>query len=334
MSAPLVSVILPFYQPGQILNDAIRSIIAQTFRDFELILVNNNADRESQQIACNWQEKDNRIKLIHEPIQGISFALNKGLSQAKGTIIARMDADDFSFPNRLEKQVEILSKNPDISLVSCQTQIEVSDKNEGFQHYIRWQNSIISPEQHRNARFIESPIAHPTVMFRADLISQFGLYNSDAIPEDYEMWLRWLDAGVNFYKIPGPLLIWRDLPDRLSRNHPNYSFEAFDKVKMEYLAKWIKVNVAEKKEIIVCGGGKKPTMRAMMLQQMGINISAYNDVVEKAGGKFPFIAVKDLPNPKNAFIINLITKRGIGLKISKLLENFGYQVGKDYILAG
>jgi hypothetical protein len=122
-----------------------------------------------------------------------------------------MDADDISYPDRLQLQFEFFEKNPAIDVVASQTAF-VSDipGSEGFSIFVDWQNSIIRPEDHALYRFIESPLAHPTVMFRRKLIKKFGLYSTRAVPDDYEMWLRWMDHGVPFYKIPQPLLAWND----------------------------------------------------------------------------------------------------------------------------
>ena len=84
-----------------------------------------------------------------------------------------------------------------------------------------WQNQILSPKQHWVNRFKESPVAHPTVMFRRELIDEHGLYSVKPIPEDYELWLRWMENGIRFAKIAEKLFVWTDSSNRLSRVHQN-----------------------------------------------------------------------------------------------------------------
>jgi glycosyltransferase involved in cell wall biosynthesis len=109
----LISVILPFFRPGKLLATAIESILNQTYPNLELLLINNNADVQSAEIANDFSLKDSRIRILYEKEQGIAFALNKGLSKIRGEIIARMDADDVSFPQRLEKQLIYLKNHPE-----------------------------------------------------------------------------------------------------------------------------------------------------------------------------------------------------------------------------
>ena len=102
-----------------------------------------------------------------------------------------------------------------------------------------WTNGLLTHEEIALARFVESPLAHPSVMFRRSLVERWGGYAEGAFPEDYELWLRWLDAGVRMEKLADPLLIWNDSPTRLSRRDPRYAAEAFYRVKARYLARWL-----------------------------------------------------------------------------------------------
>lgn len=134
-------------------------------------------------------------------------------------------------------------------MVSSQTTFKTAiPGSQGFSIYVNWQSSIISPEHHKLNRFIESPLAHSTILFRKALIDRFGLYTTLPVPKDYEMWLRWMDQGVRFYKISQPLLTWNDHPHRLIRNHDKYSREAFFKIKCKYLARWIKCHLSPEKK--------------------------------------------------------------------------------------
>lgn len=329
-----VSIILPFHGRCDYLNEAIESIIQQSFTDWELILVENHADAQTVKKVEDFLDKDRRIRLLHEPIKGISYALNTGLEAAQGKYIARLDADDIAHPTRLEKQLRYLENHPECGLVSCQTTLfPASSRNEGYQLFVDWQNEIISHREHAENRFIESPLAHPSVMFRKSLIAQYGNYCTEAIPEDYELWLRWLHHGVHFHKLPEELLLWRDHADRLSRTHSAYETLAFDRVKIHYLALYLKSLALKERPIIVCGTGKNSLRRAKMLAEKGISIYAHTDVKQKTN-KVPFLSVRECLNLDNAFFINFISERNVKKQIAAWLEQQGKHIMTDYLLAG
>ena len=101
------------------LHRAVESIVQQSFRNWELILVDNNADAATKAIAERWVEQDLRVKLIHESHQGVAHALNNGLKNVRTKYVARMDADDVSHPDRLQLQFDFLEQHPEIGLVAC-----------------------------------------------------------------------------------------------------------------------------------------------------------------------------------------------------------------------
>ncbi len=330
----LITVLLPFFNAGQDFDLAIESIVNQTFRNWQLLLISNNGNPEGMHIAEKWIQKDHRIKLLREPRQGIAYALNTGLSNCNTPYIARMDADDISHPERFEKQYAYLENNPDMEVVSSQTVFSTDiPGSHGFSIFVNWQNSIIKPRHHELYRFIESPLAHPSVMFRRELIEKYGSYTTLPVPEDYELWLRWMDHGVRIYKIPEPLLTWKDHSSRLTRTHDNYSREAFYQVKCEYLAKWISRNVPANKKIVICGSSRIGRKRAAMLQDIGVDVFGFTDVKKRPNRQVNFIRIDEITKPEPWFLINFIARRGVGQAIRKHFSAIGFVEGRDFILA-
>lgn len=202
-NTPHLTILLPFYQAGAEMDLAVSSLVEQSFSDWKLILVSNNGSITGLDIARKWMAKDERIIMVEEPQQGIAYALNQGLRYADTPYIARMDADDISFSERLLRQVDYLDCHPDIDVVSCQTEYQSHiPGSKRYSLFVDGQNAIISPDDHAREQFVESPIAHPTVIFRKELIDRYGSYDTGEVPEDYELWLRWMDQGVRLYKIP------------------------------------------------------------------------------------------------------------------------------------
>lgn len=331
----MISVLLPFTDERGLLKDSIDSLLRQSYRDFELLLIDNADDATTVSIAEEASREDSRCKLLHENRKGISHALNHGLRQAAGKFIARMDADDIAHPDRLKHQSDYLEHHPEIGVLATRTTVEPSvPGNEGFRLFVAWQNEVLTAGQHAANRFIESPIAHPSVMARSELFEIHGTYSTDPLPEDYELWLRWMNAGVRFEKLPEVLLTWRDRNNRLSRTHANYSEESFLSVKAKYLKKWWEIHVDQDRPVIVCGGSRHIRERIERLQLEGIPIAAVTDVVPRSSSGLPFIPVDKLADRRESFVINLISKRDVRESIRKFLTDAGFLELQDFIMAG
>lgn len=335
-NAPAISVLLPFYQAANTLEVAIQSMQQQTFTDWELLLLNNNADDQSRAIAHRYQQLDGRIHVHYVQEQGIAYALNKGLLLAKAPLIARMDADDVALPGRLQQQFDYLKEHPQVGVVACCcTFVDTGGNASGYQNFVAWQNSLLSPRQHWLNRFVESPVAHPSVMYRKELVQQWGGYSTAALPEDYELWLRWMSKGVHFAKLPEKLVQWQDHPGRLSRTHPNYSDAAFLDVKLAYLAQWVQqTGITAERKIIICGASPSIRKKAVLLEEKGLCIWGYTDVKVRSLGGSRFIPLNRLSEDSRYYFINLISKRGVGQQVRQLLVGLGFTEEQDFILAG
>jgi glycosyltransferase involved in cell wall biosynthesis len=332
MKIPLVSVLLPYRNAENTLLRCLNSLKNQLLHN-ELILVENQPEESPVVIEFILQNPHLNILKIKELRPGIVHALNAGLQHCRGLFIARMDADDEMLENRLTLQSNYLIQNPDIDLVSGLVEYTGDQqKNFGFFLYVQQINSIKSVEEISALRFIESPFAHPSVMFRKSAIDQPNLYKHGDFPEDYDLWLRWLQMGRKMAKIDSPVLRWHDSNSRLSRVDQRCSLEAFRQLKTEYLIRWINNNVSKEKKIIIAGAGKlaKPTINQLIENQ--IPISAITDLKERNFLNIPFIPWKELPEPLEYFIISLVSNRGSWQIIRKDLENRGYEMMRDFIL--
>lgn len=333
MSAPAVSILLPFRNAAVTLDAAIASIVAQSFRDWQLLLIDNASLDESRTIADAWAKRDERIAMVDEPTVGIAHALNAGLAQARAPFIARMDADDISHPDRLQRQLEYLQAHPEIGVLGTRTRFETSvAQSSGMRWFVDWQNAILSPHDHHVKRFVDAPLAHPTVMFRRELVHACGGYSTEALPEDHELWLRWMDAGVRFAKLPEELLTWHDHGARLSRTHPNYSVDAFFTTKAKWLAKWM-ARKLNGRPVIIAGTSGLCRDRARLLEASGIRVQAFTDVKRREVPGYSFIPHDALPPHGEAFIVSFISQRGTGDRIATFLASRGLIEGEDFILA-
>ena len=167
MGDPLISVILPVYNAGKTLPETLDSLLAQHFEAFEIIAIDDGSDDDTLAILNTYANRDPRIHTLSPGRQGLIGALNTGIDHARSDLIARMDADDFSHPDRFGLQYNFLQTHPDIALVSCLIRcFPEAHVGEGFRIYEAWLNSLTTPEAIAREIFIESPVCHPSIMFR------------------------------------------------------------------------------------------------------------------------------------------------------------------------
>ena len=333
MKIPKVSVILPFFNADTTLNRAIESIAFQSLYDFECILVNNNSKDRSVEIAQSWTEKDERFILIHEKKQGVMFASNAGSEHARGQYIARMDADDYSYPNRLKLQAGFLDANLKYGAVAGLVKhIGHSENTKGMARYVAWVNSIQIYDEIKNRQFVESVIVNPSAMWRKEVAEKHGMYKSGDFPEDYEMWLRWLSKGVKIKKLDEIILDWHDSDTRVTRTQSIYSDGAFYRIKTKYLAKWLQKNNPFYPRIAVWGASRISRRRSRLLIQYGIEIEMYIDTKRGRQLEQKVVYYEDIPPPGNLFILTYIKQMDARDEIQKFLHSRGYEEGVNYLL--
>lgn len=330
---PKISVILPFFNAEKTLERSIKSIKLQSFTDFECILINNNSTDNSKEIAKKFVETDKRFKLISEKKQGVMFASNAGWKESKGLYIARMDADDYSHPDRLELQNEFLDLNPDYGVIaSLVKHVSHSEFTGGMERFVEWSNSIVTYKEILNNRFIELPIVNPTAMWRREVATKHGMYLSGSFPEDYEMWLRWLDNGVKICKLDKVLLNWHDSDQRLTRTEPIYSDNSFYKIKTKYLAKWLKKHNPFHPKVAVWGASKISRRRARLLESHGIEICCYIDTKKGRQLDHEIYYYKEIPSPEDIFVLTYIKQVEAREEIREFLPQKGFVEGKNFLL--
>ena len=199
---PQVSILMPVYNTAPYLREAMDSMLAQTFTDFELIVLNDCSPDNAEEILDTYN--DSRIvRYKGEKNVGLSNVLNIGIGMARGKYIARMDSDDISLPNRLQVQVDYLEAHPEIDLVSVGMQL-FGDKNEVW---IREQN----PEKVKIEALFHSPVLHASSVWRKDAFEEQGQrFRQEMVPaEDYDLWTRALTKGLKLANLPEVLYKYR-----------------------------------------------------------------------------------------------------------------------------
>ena len=211
-SNPDISVVMSVFNGGDYLSKSIESILNQSYINFEFIIINDGSTDTSLKIIKSY--KDNRIVLVNRKNKGLITSLNEGISLAKGRYIARMDADDISFPSRLEKQFDFIEKN---NLDICGGHCLLINKN----GKINGLNVVpISHKMCTLSLLFKVPFAHPSVMIRKQFLDENSLeygQSSYKIAEDLDLWLRMHSCGARFGNVDSVVLKYRILGDSLSR---------------------------------------------------------------------------------------------------------------------
>ena len=331
-----VSVVMPVYNEADLLGEALASLSRQTERDFEIVAVDDGSTDATWSVLQDWAWRDRRLRAVRQEHAGIVAALNRGLAEARGRYIARMDADDTAHPDRLRLQADYLDRHPETGLVACRAEyLGDARRNRGLALFVEWTNSLVSAEEIAAYRFVESPLVHPTVMFRRELVERYGGYRDGPFPEDYELWLRWLEAGVRMEKLPRALVGWRDRPRRLTRTDPRYSVEAFFRVKAPYLARWLAAHNPHHPDVVVWGAGRTTRKRLRYLTELGVRVKAYVDIDPRKIGyriaEAPVIPPEELPGPGECFVLQYVGSRGAREDVEQRLEEKGYRRCRDYL---
>jgi glycosyltransferase involved in cell wall biosynthesis len=199
---PTVSVIMSVHNEEATIAEAIESIIAQTYHDWEFIIIEDCSTDRSLEIAGHYVRQQKRIKIIkNDHNLGLAKSLNKGIKAAKGEFIARMDGNDFSYPERLEKQVAFMRDNPAIDVLGTGAElIDESGNTLSFRNLPETHDEL-SANIHKMC-----PVFHPSVIMRNEFLKRSGGYNDRLrISQDMDIWSRMIDRAT-FHNLQEPLI--------------------------------------------------------------------------------------------------------------------------------
>ena len=213
MDMILVSVILASNKVGDFFYLAINSILVQSFKDLELVIVLNGPALLEESVLRHKLNQFTNVKIINANISGLNFSLNLGINNASGKYIARMDADDISYIDRISIQYQFMEKNLEVAI--CGSEYDLIDVDGLVQNSIKLP---ITDNEIRKALTFKNPLCHPTVMFRKDIVSKEGAYLNGKHAEDYDLWIRLTNnTKLKFANIPISLLGYRALNEGEAR---------------------------------------------------------------------------------------------------------------------
>ncbi len=334
-----VSILLPFRDAGATLAACIASIHAQTWPDFEVLCVDDGSRDDGTAMIQAAADSDPRFRYLRAPPPGgLVAALNHGLARARYELVARMDADDLMHPCRIALQRAAMRRDAAIAVLGSRVEaFPAAALSDGFRAYIAWQNGCVAPSAIAGDIYLESPLAHPSVMLRRSIVVAAGGYREGAFPEDYELWLRLHQGGQLLAKLPQTLLQWRDHPGRLSRTGAAYERVAFDRLRARLLAADPRL-VAARDRLAIWGAGRRTRQRVAHLLGHGYRPIAWIDIdPDKIGNRLDGVPVVDptwLRREPKPFVLSYVASHGARPCIEAELGRLGYRKGTDYLHVG
>lgn len=317
------------------LPECLDSLATQTLADHEVVAVDDGSRDGSAELLEVRASLDARLRLLRTPPRGLVAALGLALAEARGPLVARMDADDVAHPERLEQQAGRLESDVAVDVLGSRVELLSAPgvpPSGGMRTYVDWLNQLLDHASMERDRFVESPLVHPTVAMRRATLVALGGWREIPGPEDYDLWLRAFDAGLRFTKLPGTLLRWRDRPRRLTRTDPRYASDRFLALKLAALRRG---PLAGSRPAVVWGAGPVGKAWAQALLAAGNPVIAFVEVdPRKIGGRIhdaPVIAVADVPTVREALHLAAVGQRGARERIRSEAARLGLVDGANLL---
>jgi glycosyltransferase involved in cell wall biosynthesis len=329
--SPAVSILMPVRNEERFLPAALASLAAQTVREWELIVVDDGSTDGTAAILAA-AAVDPRVRVLRNRAKGLVSALNQGLAACRAPLVARMDGDDISHPQRLAKQLAIMAAKPEIGLVAASFRhFPRGDLKIGMLAYEQWQNALVSHDLIMADLFVEAPFVHPGITCRKEILTALDGYRDMGWAEDYDLWLRMAQMGVRFGRSEETLFFWRDRPERATRTMAEYSADAFRRCKLHHLRNGF---LRGADEVILAGAGKEGRAWQRLLAAAGIGVALWVDVDPKKSGRLlhgaRVVAPQELAPGAGRMLVTVGT-RGARAGIRQWAERTGFRELTDFV---
>jgi hypothetical protein len=327
-----VAVLLPVRNAAATVGPAVVSILRGRYRDLSLIAVDDGSTDATAAVLDRLAARDRRLRVLRAPGEGIALALDRALTASDSELVARMDADDVAWPDRLEAQVEALDADPRLAVVGARVRLfPRSQVRDGMRRYVGWLNGLVTPEQVARDLFVEAPLCHPATLLRRRALAAVGGWRAGDFPEDYDLWLRLAAQGSLMANLPRTLLDWREGPARLTRTDPRYGLDRHVALKCGALAGGPLRGVAE---VALWGAGETGRTFADGLLRVGIRVVAFVEVDRKKVGRTirgaPVHSFEEVERLRGVPLLVAVGAPGARQLIRAELDKRGFVELRDY----
>ena len=329
---PRVSVVVPVRDEAAYVAEALESLSAQTFDDFEVIVVDDGSRDGSAEVAAAHARRDRRFRVVRQERRGVVGAMERGRAESRGRLFARLDADDVALPDRLALQVEAVDAEGLTAVGGGVEYFPAAAVRDGARRYQRWINGLTTVEAAARDVFVECVLPSPAFLVRGDALADAGGYVDREWPEDYDLVLRLWARGARFRNVEDAVVRWREHPHRLSRTHPAYSLEAFVRCKVHHLRSTL---LRDFDGVVIWGAGPVGKSFARELTAQGTAVRAFVDVDPRKIGKHiygsPVVGVEEATRFASAFAIGAVAGEESRARIRELVRAQGRRDGVDFV---
>ncbi len=310
-----ISIIMPMRNAAKWVDACIESIQAQSFKEWQLIVVDDHSTDDSYNHVAHRARSDERILLLKNRSDGIIPALQRAFSFAEGRFITRMDADDLMPAQKLERFYQAACDHPNHVITGKVSYFHDGggSVSEGYQKYERWLNERVDRQDHWTWIYRECVIASANWMAHRSMVNLADL----TYPEDYDLVFRWYQAGIPVLGIPHLTHRWREHPLRTSRNSPHYQQERFFQLKLEH---FVRIDRNSQQPLFILGNNVKSKLSLRILEGLDVSCKVikheevhrveWHDDAQVLIAVYPEIAQRQL--------------------IEAFLTNHGLKQGKNY----
>ncbi len=258
-----IAILMPFKNTEKYLGEAVESVLQQDFEDWQLIMVNDHSTDRSAEIAEAYQKKDSRIQLHLNPEHGIIPALSEAFNHCRSKYVGRFDSDDLMPEGRLQKMYDLIRGANPKTIVTGMVQY-FSDRpiSKGYQKYQQWINQVNISKLQWSEIYRECVIASPNWLMSSAQLHAIGGFSGLEYPEDYDWCFRCYQNGFEIECLQSTTLLWREHPQRTSRNSADYAQESFFQLKLKRF-----LELEEFTELCLWGSGKKARLSASILDR-------------------------------------------------------------------
>lgn len=318
---------MPVKDAGDFLTPCLDSVLRQTHENWELMAVDDHSSDNSLSTLNRYAANHSRIRIGSNQTSGIPSALRTGYSQATGDIITRMDSDDVMPANKLE----LMRSKVAVGKVVTGKVKYFSDEwmvGLGFQNYQDWLNGLTEEGGYWRDIYKECPVPSPAWMMTRPDFERIGAFNSDALPEDYDLCFRMKAGRLQVVGIPEVIHLWRDSQWRTSRTDPTYFPMAYYPLKVSW---FLKLDYQSNKELVLWGAGKKGKLIAKLLLEHGIAFRWITANSNKHGVTIHNAIPEALfeLNPKEHQVILAVASPEDQVGIQQQLDRMKMEEGKD-----